>query len=95
MTDETETERASCLIQDALGRVEACPAEACPFWESGGAALPGGCAVERLGLPTSLDLRQRPDLAAWLLEIRRSLESGGSPSAERTGLFGLLHASSS
>jgi hypothetical protein len=95
MSDETDTERTSCLIQDALDRVEACPGQACPFWESGGPALPGGCAVARLGLPTSLDLRQRPDLAAWLLEIRRSLESGGSPSAECASLFGLSHASSS
>jgi hypothetical protein len=79
MTENIEAERANCLIQEVLGRVEACPAEACPFWEPGGAALPGGCAVDRLGLPTSLDLRTRPDLAAWLLEMRRALESEAGP----------------
>lgn len=64
-----------CLIQGALGRVEACPGDPCPFWEEGGAVTPGGCAVERLGLPTSLDLRRRPDLAVWLLDVRRSPEA--------------------
>src|SRR6266540_5325444 len=42
-----------CALQDAAGRVEACPGEGCPFWEEGGAVLEGGCAIERL----SLDLR--------------------------------------
>jgi len=77
MTEDIEPERASCLIQDVLGRVEACPAEACPFWEPGGAALPGGCALDRLALPTALDLRTRPDLALWLLEMRHAMEPEG------------------
>ena len=59
-----------CALQDAAGRVEACPGEGCPFWEEGGAVLEGGCAIERL----SLDLARRPELAQYLLEIRLGLD---------------------
>ena len=79
--------RPRCLLQDALDRIEACPGEACPLWENGGAVVEGGCAIERLGLPTSLDLRRRPDLAAWLLGIRNGLDRGHD---EPPGMFGLL-----
>lgn len=60
----------SCALQDAAGRVEACPGEGCPFWEEGGAVLEGGCAIERL----SLDLARRPELTQYLLEIRLGLD---------------------
>ena len=60
----------ACALQDAAGRVEACPGESCPFWEEGGAVLEGGCAIERL----SLDLARRPELAQYLLEIRLGLD---------------------
>jgi hypothetical protein len=59
-----------CALQDAAGRVEACPEEGCPFWEEGGAVLESGCAIERL----SLDLARRPELAQHLLEIRLELD---------------------
>jgi hypothetical protein len=47
---------------------ELCPRELCAFWEPGGAVLPGGCMIERLGV----DVRRR-DLAAYLLELRERL----------------------
>ena len=59
-----------CRIKLALGEVEACPGGACPFWESGGALLDAGCSLERRGL--DLD---RPDLAAYLVALRRDLEA--------------------
>ena len=59
-----------CTIQFAVGEAEACPQGACPFWEEGGAALDAGCELERLGLEL-----HRPDLASYLLELRRTLEA--------------------
>jgi hypothetical protein len=53
----------------AEGEAELCLRDACAFWEPGGAVLPGGCIIDRLGT----DIR-RDDLAAFLLDIRRRLE---------------------
>lgn len=39
------------------------------MWEPGGAALGGRCALEQV------DLEGRPDFAAWLLNLRETLES--------------------
>jgi len=64
------TESKLCNLQYVVGRVEECAESACPFWEPGGAALPGRCAVERL------DLAGRPEVAHWLLRIRKQLELG-------------------
>ena len=61
-------EKKFCKLQSAVGRVEECSEGACPFWEPGGAVLPGRCAVERL------DLVGRPDVVRWLLRIRKRLE---------------------
>jgi hypothetical protein len=61
-----------CRIAAAAGRDEACPERACPFWEPGGAALEGRCAVDRL------DLDERVDVAAWLLGLRTRLEAAGT-----------------
>jgi hypothetical protein len=61
---------ARCALQDAAGRVEACPGGTCPFWADGAGGLPGVCAVERLGL----DLASAPDLAHALLRLRGRLE---------------------
>jgi hypothetical protein len=58
-----------CRIAAAVGRAEACPERACPFWEPGGAALEGRCAVDRL------DLVEHADVAAWLLRLRARLEA--------------------
>jgi hypothetical protein len=75
-----------CRLQYTLGRVERCPEDACPFWEAGGAVLEGRCAFEHL------DVADNPDFAAWLLRIRKRLETAGSveedPRARR--LFYLL-----
>jgi hypothetical protein len=61
----------TCSLRLAAdGVLEPCPREACPFWETGGAVVPGGCLFDRL----ALDIR-RPALAARLLETRRSLEA--------------------
>lgn len=62
------------MLQYAAGRVESCPAGRCPFWESGGAVLAGGCAVESVGL--GLELETNPRLAHWLLRVRTRLDTG-------------------
>ena len=55
-----------CRLEAAVGKAEECPEDACPFWEPGGAALHGRCAVDELGVA--------PDaVAGWLLEIREKL----------------------
>ena len=59
-----------CALQFAAGRIEACPGGGCPFWEEGGAVLPGGCMIQRL----ALDLERRPELAHALLQVRRKLD---------------------
>ncbi|HEY8107467.1 MAG TPA: hypothetical protein VIC70_02090 [Gaiellaceae bacterium] len=61
-----------CSLESAVGKREACPEGACPFWEPGGAVLDGRCAVEEL------DLAADAALAAWLLEIRARLASAES-----------------
>jgi len=63
-----EIERPLCRLQYAAGRVEECPQDKCPFWEPGGAALPGRCALERV------DLSDRPEVAHLLLTLRKRLE---------------------
>jgi hypothetical protein len=59
-----------CRIKLALDELETCPEGACPFWEPGGAVVEPACGLERL----QLDLG-RPDLAAYLVELRLALES--------------------
>jgi hypothetical protein len=58
-----------CRLNETVGVAEECPEEACPFWEAGGAVLPGRCAFE------GLDLAGRRDLAGYLLRIREGLHS--------------------
>ena len=86
MAAESETAAKRCALQDAAGRVEACPRGGCPFWEEGGAVVEGGCAIERL----SFDLARRPELAQYLLEIRLGLARGRRRGEETRGLFYLL-----
>ena len=84
MSDATEPRR--CRLHGALGRAEACPEAACPFWDPR-ADADGGCAVGEV------DLVGRPDLAEWLLRIRSELETAASRDDEdraRTGLYRLL-----
>jgi hypothetical protein len=80
-----------CSLEASVGRFEACPEGACPFWEPGGAALAGRCAFEQL------DVTADASLAAWLLEIRERLASAESTAAadEAHSLFShLLNESS-
>ena len=58
-----------CTLETAVGKVEACPEGACPFWEPGGVALGGRCAFEQL------DVAADSALATWLLDIRERLAS--------------------
>ena len=61
-----------CSLEATVGKLEACPEGACPFWEPGGAALDGRCAFDEL------DVAADPELAGWLLEIRERLASAES-----------------
>ena len=65
-----------CTLEKAVGKTEACPEGACPFWEPGGAALVGRCAFEEL------DVAADALLATWLLEIRGRLASAESTAAK-------------
>jgi len=69
---ETATTPRLCSLEGAVGRHEACPQGACPFWEPGGAVLDGRCAFEEL------DVMADAALAGWLLEIRERLASAES-----------------
>jgi hypothetical protein len=66
-----------CSLEAAVDRSEACPEDACPFWEPGGAALGGRCAFEELGISAD------PGLATWLLDIRGRLETASSVEDDR------------
>lgn len=70
-----ETRR--CSLEAAVGKTAACPEDACPFWEPGGAVLGGRCAFEALGISADTGL------ASWLLEIRGRLEAASSVDDER------------
>jgi hypothetical protein len=69
----TEQRTRRCRLEAAVGRDEECPEDACPFWDPGGAALHGRCAVEELGV-----LADDGPLASWLLEIREKLAAASS-----------------
>jgi hypothetical protein len=75
-----------CSLEAAVGKVEACPEGACPFWEPGGAVLGGRCAFEQL------DVVADAALATWLLELRERLASAESTVAADAArsLFGHL-----
>jgi len=70
-------ETRPCSLAAAVGKEQACPGETCPFWEPGGAALGGRCAVEQLGVAADAEL------ARWLLEIREKLAAAGPEDDER------------
>jgi len=74
---EMETHARLCRLQYALGRVERCPEARCPFWEPGGAALEGRCALDRI------DVDGRPDIASWLIRIRTELDPAKVGTEER------------
>ena len=62
------TQPPQCRMASSAGRPEDCPEDLCPFWEPGGAVLPGRCGFEQI------DLADNPDLAGFLLRIRHALE---------------------
>jgi len=61
-----------CRFAAAIGQAQLCPGAECVFWEPGGAVLEGRCAFELL------DITDKPELAALLLDLRRALESADS-----------------
>jgi hypothetical protein len=72
---EIEHKTRLCSLEAAVGNTKACPEDACPFWEAGGAVLDGRCAFEQL------DLEDEAAFAAWLLELRERLASAESAAA--------------
>lgn len=68
----TEQAKPLCRLEATLGKAGACSEQRCPFWEPGGAALDGRCAVEELGVVADIPL------AAYLLELREKLEAASS-----------------
>jgi hypothetical protein len=73
-----------CSLEAAVGRSQACPEDACPFWEPGGAVLGGRCALEHL------DVADDAPTASWLLEIRERLAAASSEDEERA-MRGVFH----
>jgi hypothetical protein len=70
-------EPETCSLRLAAeGVVESCPRDRCGFWEPGNGPLPGGCVLSHLGVDFA-----RPDLAAYLLEVRTQLEQAGNLAA--------------
>ena len=59
-------------MEETLGQIEHCPESACPFWETPDAGPKGQCVFAQL------DLGGRPELAAFLLGIRRELSAAGA-----------------
>jgi hypothetical protein len=75
-----------CRLQYLAGRVEDCPEERCPFWESD----QGDCAFEQV------DVADHPALASWLLRIRKQLElaQAGEQAGDARRLFYRLKSES-
>lgn len=67
-----------CRLDTLAGREQVCPAEGCPFWESGGAVLQSRCVFERI------DLAGRPAFVAELLRLRDELNAAASGADERS-----------
>ena len=57
----------NCQLSSFGGPPHRCSADACPFWEPGGAVLDGRCAIEHL------DLETWPDLVPQLRSLRDEL----------------------
>jgi hypothetical protein len=71
----------NCTLHLATGRREECPGPGCAFWEHGGAVVGAGCVFDRV----RLEFDARPDVARWMLDIRRGLETAHT--AEQTRLL--------
>ena len=70
-----------CSLSVAAGNDAECPRGWCAFWERGGAVVEPGCAIERLGVD-----RRDPQLARYLLDLRRELESVRDAEAARAAV---------
>lgn len=70
-----------CSLSVVVGDGEECPRAWCAFWEHGGAVVEAGCAIERLGIDIS-----DPQLARYLLDLRRELESARDAEAAEAAL---------
>lgn len=79
--DEPMNGRPLCDLHYAVGDREECPGADCAFWED------GACTFERV----SFEFEGRPDVARWLLGIRRELET--AQQAVRQGARNGLNAS--
>ena len=74
-----------------MGQDAACREVTCAFWDPGGAVLDGRCSFERL------ELSGKPELAAWLLDMRRALETARTEPEQRDArreLYRLLNEES-
>lgn len=55
----------TCSLYETIGLNEPCAGEPCAFWEN------GTCGIKQLATP----IEGRPDIAAWLLDLRQTLEA--------------------
>lgn len=70
-----------CTLSVVAGNDEECPRGWCAFWEHGGAVVEAGCGIERLGVRVD-----DPQLARYLLDLRRELEGVRDVEAARAAL---------
>jgi hypothetical protein len=70
---------ALCTLQYAVGRIEDCPGERCPFW-LGDKCLFAGVVDE---------IERKPSLAQHLLELRLALASAASEPPGRSLFYRL------
>ncbi len=61
-----------CTLYEIVGLRQACPGSGCALWDN------GGCVVDQLATP----VEGRPDIAAWLLDLRHNLESHAAPPSD-------------
>ena len=76
-----------CTLQYAVGRIESCPGERCPFWDATDFEV--GCVVA----PIERHLLEQPVLAQHLLEVRAELDRARSDAEQeetRTLFYRLL-----
>ena len=60
-----------CALETAVGRTRRCPGAACPFWVVG-----HGCVLASV----EHEIGERPELAAYLLELCRELAAADGAS---------------
>jgi hypothetical protein len=64
-----ENRPRTCFLYGAVEVSALCRPRSCSFWEDEASS----CVLERIGLRATLD--ERPELARWLLAVRRELSS--------------------